>query len=134
MNRIYYIDEETGELKEGYPESKINCFGTAPMFISDSMTPYYHPAAEIYVDSKKRLKEIDMVCGTITTDKLQSNPSAVKKRIKERHEDIHKSMHKAVAQLKNGTAPLSEETRELCKKKNQQIKSIMGFDAQNVLK
>ncbi len=128
-----YWDAETQSMKSGYPpQRKKNA--EAPYVISDSMEPYRHPKALITVDSKSKLRDIDNVCGTITTDKLQPpDPSWRKEQERARREDHHKALHKSVAQLEAGTAPLTEETRAMCEARNEQISSALNFDAFNVI-
>lgn len=132
---IYHIDKSTGELTEGYPKSNIQVFGKAPFVIQDSIEPYYHPAACKVVESRSALKHMDQACGTITTDKLIKTDAAgaKRRRDKERAKDVHESLQKAVAQIDNGTAPLSEETRALCERQNEIITSNTGIDAFNAL-
>lgn len=135
ITTTYHIDEQTGELKQGYPPSKIKTYGKAPYVITDEMKPYYHPAAERVVTSKKKLAELDNLCGTITTDKFQNAPKdPIVRRQKERHQDIHKAFRKAVEQVRSNNVPLSEETRALCRQKDEQLKSTLGIDAKNILK
>lgn len=131
---VWYYDKETRTMKEGYPPPKVQKFGEAPYIISDTLRdPYYHPGAQKWTESRSKLNRLDEQTGCITTDKVQpGNKSAVKERERERIKDNHESLHKAVAMVKAGTAPLSEETRELCKLKNEQICNTLGIDAFNV--
>lgn len=109
---FYYYDEVKERMVEGFRPNPNVKYGDAPYVIGDTIDAYYHPAAEMYVDSKSALRAMDKACGTITTDKkIPPNPSAAKERAKARRADIHKSIHAAVAQLKAGTAPLTEERR-----------------------
>lgn len=126
-------DKEKKCLVEGPPPPREIKYGEAPMIIMDTIPEYYHPAAETYIDSRSKLRQVDKACGTITTDKLQPADSSYKKELeRKRREDIHQSMHKAVAQIDAGTAPLSEETRALCERQNEIVSSALNFDAFNV--
>ena len=127
-----YFDREKQEFVEGSPPVR-KVFDKAPVVIADTIDPYYHPKACITVDSRSKLRDIDNACGTITTDKLQppnpSRQSELKAKIKK---DRHEALHKAVAQIDAGTAPMSEETRELCKKQNEIVANALpGLDPFN---
>lgn len=133
MSRFYYRDKETGQFIEGFPPRPHNHFGDAPAIITDTIDPYYHPKACITVDSKSALRDLDRACGTITTDKqLPADKSWIEQRTKERHQDMHDCLHRAVAQVDAGTAPLSEETRQLCERQNEITSKALNFDAFNV--
>lgn len=129
----YWWDADTQSFTDE-PPRRFQPFGQAPAIITDTIDPYYHPGTCKFVDSKSRLKDMDKACGTITTDKIQPSDSSWRKqKQKELADDHHKALHKAVAQLEAGTAPLTEETRELCTRENHRISSALGVDAFNVV-
>lgn len=116
---IYHIRE--GKLHEGPPPQR-EVYDKAPVVIGDSIKPYYHPKACTWVDSRSMLNRIDEACGTITTDKMIPPDPTNQKRLKEqRKKDRREAMLKAVAQLENGTAPLTEEQKYWCDIENQRI-------------
>lgn len=127
-----YWDREKKKFVEGSPPRR-EVFDQAPAIIQDTMDPYYHPKACVMVDSKSKLRDIDNACGTITTDKIQpANPSAQNERKRQLKKDRHEALHKAVAQIDAGTAPMSEQTRELCKKQNEIVANALpGLDPFN---
>lgn len=129
----YYWDSETQTFKKGYPPVKYKTYGKAPYVIQDSIEPYYHPAGEAVVDSRAKLREMDKVCGTITTDKrLAPDPSRQRRQREERRKDGRESLDKAVALIDSGNAPLTEETRALCERQNEIVSKALNFDAFNV--
>lgn len=130
---LFYWDTESQTYKRGSPPPRVVKFGEAPYFISDTIKPYYHPSALKWVDSRSQLKAIDESHGTITTDKYQ-DPDSYNQRVakKEREDDIKAATRKAVNALDYGMAPISEETREMCKQTNEQVSKALNFDAFNV--
>jgi hypothetical protein len=77
----FYWDSETQTFKPGNPPLRIKKYAEAPYIITDEMTPYYHPKAEMMIDSKSRLRRVDEAMGTITTDKYQApDPSWQRER------------------------------------------------------
>jgi hypothetical protein len=128
----FYWDKETQTFKRGYPPNPNPKHGTSAAIIMDTIDPYYHPASCTVVESRSRLKMIDKACGTITTDKpIPADPSWQKEREAALKKDRHEALHKAVAQLDAGTAPLSEETREMCRIRNETVSRALGIDAFN---
>lgn len=129
MGRFYYLDKETLELKEGFPPPTVKVFGQAPSIHVDTCPPYYHPGVCRWTNSKSEIDQFDKACGTITTDKKQE-PNRAYGREKERQakQDRHAALHKAFAQVKAGTAPLTEEVRAKCRARNEVIKSATGVD------
>lgn len=117
----YYWDKEERKLKEGFPPNPNIRYGDAPYIITDTIDPYYHPGAGMYVESKKALYDMDKATGCITTDKLiPATGEAIKEKKKAHRQDLHNALHKSIAQLKSGTAPLTEE-RKAAIKKNDEI-------------
>ena len=128
----FWRDKETGKMTREPPKREEK-FGEAPYVITDTMDEYYHPKAQVYVDSKSKLREIDSVCGTITTDKMQPAETSWRREQKrKRIEDHHKAVHTAVAQIDAGTAPMTEETKHLCEVQNEIVSKALNFDAFNV--
>lgn len=131
--RYFHFDKERGEMVPGIAPDRTKRYGRAPFVITDTTTPYYHPAVCKWTDSKRKIDEFDKVTGTITTDKkLAPDPSRQRRLNQEREADIEHSMRKAVAQLDAGTAPLTEEIRALCEAENDRISKALNFDAFNV--
>lgn len=128
-----YWDSESRTFKEGTPPPREKKYGDAPAIFTDSIEPYYHPAAGITVDSKSALRDLDKACGTITTDKkLPPDPTEQKARAEKRRKEGTEALHKAVAQIDAGTAPLTEAQRAACTKENERLSSALNFDAFNV--
>lgn len=129
-----HVNRETGKVEKGYPK-QVKKFGKAPAIVTDGIPAYYHPGACRVTESRSELKAFDNACGTITTDKFQEAPQTRQREIvRQREKDQHEALHKAVAQLENGTAPLTEETRQLCSKKNEIIASACpGLDPFNAV-
>lgn len=130
---VFYWDRDSKKFKPGYPPQRFEKFGEAPYVIQDTIEEYYHPAACVTVDSRARLRDLDKVCGTITSgEKLAPDPTWHKQQEKARRKDLHECIHKAVAQIDAGTAPLNEEQKARCTAENERISNLMGFDAFNV--
>lgn len=130
----FYWDPETRKFIKGHPPLKIKQYGQAPYIITDEMQPYYHPKAQMVVDSKSRLRQIDEALGTITTDRYQSpDPSWQKEQERIRRADAKEALHKSVAQVDAGCAPLSEETRAKCAITNDIVSKALGIDAFNAV-
>lgn len=129
----WYWDEEKREMVRGLPPPKHNEFGRSAYIISDSMEAYRHPASGELIESKSRLKKVDHMFGTITTDKkIPPDPTKAKQLERERHEDLRKSFRKSIAAVDAGTAPLTEEVRAKCAITNEIMSKALGFDAFNV--
>lgn len=130
---FFHIDKETSELKEGFPPPH-EVYDKAPMFISDQMKAYVHPGTGIKTESKSELKRLDAASGCKTTDRIQ--PPDMTKRNQAAYameKDRKESLLKAVAQIDNGTAKMSEETRAKCIRENERVSNLLGFDAFNVV-
>jgi hypothetical protein len=128
-----YWDAETQSFKEGYPPPRVQPLGQAPMYFSDVMEAQRHPKTGEVVESRSRWQAIDKATGCVTTG-VNESPS-IKRRKNQREEDarwIH-DIKKAAAMIDAGTAPLSERTREMCKRQNELVSSTTGLDASNVL-
>lgn len=131
--QVYYFDKETGQCIPGYPPARNKVYGQAPYVITDTITPYYHPAAEQWVDSRRALQDMDKATGTFTTDKKQvPDGSFTKENEKQRKADLHKCLHEAVEKIDSGNAPLSEEVKEKCRIQNEITSKALNFDAFNV--
>jgi len=129
---VYHIGED-GKLVNGYPPPKNRVFARAPYIITDTIDAHYHHGACQWTESKSGLRQMDDATGTITTgSRLQPNLAPIKRRAAERRKDLHESMHRAVAQLDAGTAPLTEEQRQLCERQNEIVSEALNFDAFNV--
>jgi len=119
----YYWDKVERKLKEGFPPNPNIRYGDAPYIITDTIDPYYHPAAGKYVESKKELDCLDKACGTITTDK-KLEPIAPNQKEKEAKADKDRleALKEAKTRLENGTAPITEEKRARLKEHDKMIK------------
>lgn len=127
-----YWDSNLKKFVEGAPPQRQK-HGEGPYIIGDTIDKYYHPGACQWTDSRSKLKALDKDTGCITTDKkLPPDPSWQKQRQRERQEDSRKALFKSVAQIDAGTAPLTEETRQLCERQNELLSSALNFDAFNV--
>lgn len=129
-----YWDIETQSFKEGRPPNRNHKFGDAPMYISDEMPETRHPKTGEMVSSRSKWNQIDKATGCFTTgSKEDSGAIKKKKNIEAEDRDMLNRIDRAVAMIDDGTAPLSEKTRELCKQENERLSSTLGFDAGNVL-
>jgi len=130
-----WFDPVTKTFTDQIPERLIvKKFGQAPVFMSDVMEPYYHPAAQKVVESRSELKELDEKYGTVTTNKLLPPSDAKKKEAaKKRKAERMEAMKAAVEMVDAGTAPLTDEFKQLCKKRNEIISKRLGIDAQNIV-
>lgn len=129
---IFFWNPETNTFQED-PYHKIQRFGYAPAIHIDSMDPYRFPVTGETIDSKSKLKRLDKLHGTITTDKkIAPDPTWQNDQRKARDVDRKNARHKAIAQLDAGTAPLPEEVREICSRENERISKALNFDAFNV--
>ena len=129
----YYFDEETKQIKEGFPPSKIDHFGDAPYIIGDEIRPYYHPGVCRVIESRSELRMADSVCGTITTDKKQEpNANFTKYQKEARKRDGKRALEKAVAMIDSGTAPLTEEVRAFCDRENERIAKTTKLNPYNI--
>lgn len=131
-SKFYYQDKETKEFIEGFPP-QVEKYGEAPFVITDTITPYYHPAAQVMVDSRKALMNLDKACGTITTDKkIPPDPTWQREQKKKRHELGVEALKEAVAKIDSGEVNLSEEMKIKCAQRNEQLSEVMKIDAFNV--
>lgn len=129
----YYLDEETLELKEGFPPLKIKVYGRAPMFLSDGMRPTCHPATGQVIESRKKWAETDKITGCITLPKHEPPRDLSRERAEKEKVKRKEAMLKAVAQIDAGTAPLNEEQRALCRIQNDIVSDALGFNAHDVV-
>lgn len=130
----FYWDKEQQKFIKGFPPPRVEKFGEAPYIITDTIDPYYHPAAEAWTDSKSKINMFDNATGSITTDKpIPGNKNYTERIQRERREDAKRSLRKAVAQVDSGNAPLTEEQRALCTRQNEIVSSALNFDAFNVV-
>lgn len=129
---FFWIDSD-GNLTEEPPELCHNVFGEAPYVIQDSITPYYHPRLEKYVDSRSKLEMVDKALGTITmgTNEAPSiTTNQIRKRIRdELREDRKIAREKAIAKLDAGMAPLDEKKKAVCKDRNERLAHQLGMES-----
>ena len=127
-----YWHKEQQKFVEGYrpqPEK----LGDAPVFLSDSMPPQFHTGIGKMVDSRSEWKNIDKENGWITLGKDEQIKPKAKKSLKERQAEMAERTARAINDVKYGNAPLSERTREMCRRRDEQISSALGMDAVNCL-
>lgn len=118
---------------EGYPPQPEK-YDTAPFVIGDTITPYYHPGAGMWVDSRKALADVDRATGTITTDKMQPAIQASSQaQEKELSEDRRKAILAASEAIESGQREFSEAEKAFHKQENERMSKEFGFDAFNVL-
>lgn len=122
-----YWDKDLMKFVEGDPPAR-ETYGEAPLFISDEIKPFRHPATGQVVSSKSELNRINKATGCIET--APGEKVAQKKR--RDGVDWDQAMQKAIHQIDNGMAPLDERTREMCKQQNELVSKALGFDAFNV--
>lgn len=129
----YYFDEESKQMREGFPPSKIDHFGDAPYVIGDTINAYRHPSTGVTVESRSALREMDKICGTITTDKRQEpNANFTRYQKEARKRDGKQALEKAVAMVDSGTAPITEEMRASCDRENERIFKTTKLNPYNV--
>ena len=129
----YYIDENTLELKEGYPPLKIKVYGKAPIYLSDEMRPTRHPATGQVIESRKKWAETDKITGCLTLGKREPPKDRREERRQALAKDRREAMLKSVAQIDAGNAPLNEEQRALCKIQNDIVSDALNFNAHDVV-
>lgn len=133
--RGFFWVGDDGKITDEPPRRPIKIYDKAPYIITDEIDPFYHHAAKTIVTSKAKIRDIDRVCGTITSDKLlPPDPSEAIARKKARDKDKLESVKKAIAQLRNGTAPLTEEKREQCRRMDEALSHKLGWDTSKALR
>lgn len=129
---FFWVDKD-GNLTEDPPEPQGNQFGTSAYVIQDSITPYYHPRLEKYVDSRSKLEMVDKALGTITmgTNEAPSvRQSEIKKRIRdEMREDRKVAREKALAKLDANMVPMDEKKKAVCKDRNERLSHQLGMES-----
>lgn len=132
----YWYDKSLRKMvdfEERCPPPRVNHYGDAPMVIEDTTDAYYHPGACRWTESKSEIKQFDRACGTITSDKkLAPDPTWANQQKAARRKDARDSLFRAVEQVDAGTAPMTEETRQLCERQNEILSKALNFDAFNV--
>jgi hypothetical protein len=129
-----YWDSDLGKFVEGRPPRKTKKYGEAPMYISDVMPETRHPGSGEVVDSRSRWNRIDKANGWVTTGSFEDT-GVTKKRYDplNDHQSYLDRIDRAVTMIDDGTAPLSEKTREQARQTDEILSSTLGFDAGNVL-
>ncbi len=129
---FYFWNPETQSFQDT-PVNKVQVFGEAPNIITDSMDAYKFPVTGETIDSKSKLRRLDKLHGTITSDKkIAPDPTWQNDQRKARDVDRKVARHKAIAQLDSGVAVLPEAAREVCARENERISKALNFDAFNV--
>ena len=140
MRRTYYIDEKTKKLVEGYPPKKYRTYGTGPIFISDSMPAQYHEGAKMVIESRSAWRHADKMTGSLTLSRNEFNapgmqpPDHTAEEKRQRREDIRQARMRAVAAVKNGTAPLTDDQKQICKNNDEIISHQLGYDVNKLWK
>lgn len=131
-SRFYYRDKDTGKIVEGFPP-QFEKFDTAPAVIQDSIVPYYHPRAQVMVDSRKELMKLDMAHGTITTDKfIPGDPTEKIAKAKRAKIERMDNLKEAVRKLENNEVHFTEAEKAKHKLRNEQLSKLLKIDAFNV--
>jgi hypothetical protein len=132
----YYWCKKRRKLIEGYPPNPNNYFGDAPCVIFDSMPPEYHEAGRMTVDSRKTWKLLDKMHGTITFSPHENYtpPDETLAEKRKRRDDIREARRKAVAQVKAGTHPLTDDQKQLCRQADERISHQLGYDVSKIWK
>lgn len=126
-----WYNKATRKMVDGDPPQEPK-FGEAPFVSMGTIRPQRHPMTGEVIDSVRKWDETDRITGCHTSGTRQ-----VVKR-KERSEedikrDLDQAMERAINDIDNGTAPLSEEMKAACAKRNEEITKRCGFDAFNAL-
>jgi hypothetical protein len=131
---LFWYNRETKEITTE-PPKRPETYGQAPIYISDTLrTPYYHPAAQKWTESRSELNALDDKTNTITTDKvIPGDPTKQRQLLYERKLDSTRALHKAIAAIDSGNAPISEETQAICDQENERITKQLGVDAFNIV-
>lgn len=129
-----WFDPVTKTFTDQIPERLIvKKFGQAPVFMSDVMEPYYHPAAQKVVESRSELKELDEKYGTVTTNKLLPPSDAKKKEAAKKRKELRmEAMKEAVERVRAGTTNHTDDFKQLCKKRDEAISRQTGIDFNKV--
>jgi hypothetical protein len=131
--RVYYWDSGKQKMIEGYPPQRNVKYGEAPFVITDTIDPYFHPAVNRWVESKRGIDEIDRACGTITTDKeILPDERVIKERKRQERKDLASACEEAIARLDNGTHTVPEDVRAMCDIQNRVIAEGTGWDCYNL--
>lgn len=80
---VMYYDKEKGEMVEGYPPSKIDRHGVAPMVLFDSMPETYHEGVCRKISSRKEWEFADKQTGKLTFGSIEEPRRYVKKGVSE---------------------------------------------------
>lgn len=100
---------------------------------TDTIDAYYHPAAQMWVESNAALKQLDEATGTTTYD-YDKKPEITHKQIRDRidselTEDRSRSYREAVERYDSGNLNLTEEQRAVCKQKNNVVAHQTGKES-----
>lgn len=119
----------------GFPPPCYDRYGDAPIVIFDSMPETYHEAAKMKIDSRAAWREADKACGTMTVgsvSELDNVPPS--DNIEARRYDIMQARKRAVAAVKNGTSPFTDDQKQLFKNQDQIISSQLGYNVEEIWK
>lgn len=106
---------------------------SAPNIRTDAIDAYYHPAAQMWVDSKGSLKQLDEATGSTTYD-YNAKPEVTQEQIRAKidktlEEDRRRSWDEAIQRYDSGNLNLTEEQRAICKERNNVIAHQTGKES-----
>lgn len=110
---VFYVDHETGKVKEGYPPPRVEKLAEAPQVIFDSMPPSYHEGACRMIESRKEWERADKEHNTVTFSTVDESKRHIKKGIdRERQEikqDRKQASEKAIRHYKENPQSIREK-------------------------
>jgi hypothetical protein len=125
---LFHVDE-SGEVHEGYPPSRLQIFDQAPYIVGDSISAYKHPATGQWVESRSALKAIDEATGCITTDKyIAPDPTRFNEAKRKIKEERREELRAAYELVKSGNSPLTDQQKAECRARDKQIDQTLGID------
>jgi len=135
MNKHFYWCQKKKKMVAGFPPPNYDRYGDAPIVIFDSMPETYHEAAKMKIDSRAQWREADKACGTMTVGsvaELDNVPPSDNKSA--RRYDIMQARKRAVADMKAGRTPFSDDQKQLFKKQDEIISQQLGYNVEEIWK
>jgi hypothetical protein len=129
----YYWDAATRTFKRGHKPDTTPRYGEAPLVSTGNLTPQRHPMTGEVIDNLQKWEAADKATGCFTSGSDERAPDRRAEHARKRQEDYRQAREKAIAQIDNGTAPLTEETRELCRIQNDVVSNALNFNAHDVV-
>lgn len=121
MRTRYIYDKETRTFIESNAEVKPRV--EAPFVQTDSMDLLKHHGNGKYYDSKSGFRRVTKALGYEERGDAESVADNKPKMVGMTERDYHESIQKSWAQLKSGTAPLSEFDREVCRRTDERLRN-----------